>query len=293
MAKIENFFLGDNPFFGVDHLSQERARKKASTSQNFDNALNVIKTSFEMGANGMVVSARPKLEELIEKIKNGSSLIDKINFYPILLSPPNYMTKINEKGLVNSLMDILNQASFKNKLRIISRGGIGIIRKDLLELLKIFIDLEMIQLQDLHIKTVFLHETIMDLSLSLDIKNILEIFQEHIHDKYGLESGLVTKNFSKVVDKLDEWNVDFPKIMTSFNKVGFQMNPSKEECEKSAIRYNGKIVAMSVLAAGYLSLNDAYEYILSQPKINTVTVGISSVEHAKQTLELFMNKNSK
>jgi aryl-alcohol dehydrogenase-like predicted oxidoreductase len=49
---------------------------------------------------------------------------------------------------------------------------------------------------------------------------------------------------------------------------------------------------MSVLAGGYLRLNEAYEYILSQPKIKNVVIGISSIAHAKSTLQLLLNKES-
>jgi hypothetical protein len=47
---------------------------------------------------------------------------------------------------------------------------------------------------------------------------------------------------------------------------------------------------MSVLAGSFLSSAEAYEYILSQPKIKDVVIGISSVTHAKDIVQLFLNK---
>jgi hypothetical protein len=293
-AKIESVLLGDNPFCGVDHLSQERAREKASQSQNFDNMLEVMNYSINAGAKGMVVSTHSKLKDFVDySISKKSDLIKRIEFFPILPYVQGYVLKINEKGLLRTLMDILSPpVGFQKKLKIMTKGGLGAIRRDFFELFKVLIDTELMRIQSLNIKTVFLHDVLTDLALSLNLRNAFKVFQEHLHDEYDIEAGLVTKNFPKLVYKLDEWNLNFATIMTSFNKVGFQMNPSRESCEECLLNYRGDIIAMSILAGGYLRLNEAYEYILSQPKIKNVVIGISSVAHAQNTLQLLLNKEN-
>ncbi|MDQ6865972.1 MAG: hypothetical protein M3044_19360 [Thermoproteota archaeon] len=294
LAKIESVFLGDNPFFGVDHLSQERAREKASQSQNFDNMLEVMDYSLNAGAKGMVVSTHPKLKNFIDYgISRKPNLINKIEFFPILPYVQGYVLKVNEKGLLRTIMDLLSPpVGFQRKLKIMTKGGLGAIKKDFFELFKVLIDTELIRIQNLNIKKVFLHDVLTDLALSLNLRNAFKVFQEHLHDEYDIEAGLVTKNFPKLVYKLDEWNLNFATLMTSFNKVGFQMNPSRESCENCLLDYRGDIIAMSVLAGGYLRLNEAYEYVLSQPKIKNVVIGISSIAHAKSTLQLLLNKET-
>ena len=289
MTRFDSILLGDNPFFGVDHLSQERARQKATISQNFDNALGVINYCVELGVKGIVVSTHPTLKDLISHIRTKSDLIEKIEFNPILPYAQGYVSKINEKGLINTLMETLNPAGFKNKMKIIAKGGLGVIKRDLFDLFRVFIDIELLQLANTKIKTVFLHDVVTDLALSLNLKNIFETFQEHLHDNYKVNAGLVTKNFPKLTDRLNEWDLNFSNIMTSFNKIGFQMNPSRRECEVSLDKFKGDVIAMSVLAGGYIEPSDAYEYILSQPKIKKIVIGVSSIEHAKKTFGLFLN----
>ena len=193
---------------------------------------------------------------------------------------------------VRTLMDILNPpTNFQNKLKILTKGSLGAIRKDIFDLFKVFIDIELAQIpHHTKINTVFLHDVLTDLALSLNLKEIFEIFQTHLQDKYDIEAGLVTKNFPILVSRLHEWNSKFSVIMTSFNKAGFQMNPSKQACEKTLVSYDGNVIAMSVLAGGYLRPKEACDYILSQPKINTIVIGISSIAHAKNTFELFLKK---
>ena len=288
---MESILLGDNPFFGVDHLSHERAREKANISQDFTNALEVIRYCFNAGATGMVVSTHPRLKELIGMIKSDQDLVNKVQFFPILPYVQGYVLKVNEKGMVNTLAEILNQASLQNKFKIITKGGLGILKKDFYSLFKLFIDIELMQLQGTKIKTVFLHDVLTDLALSLRMKNIFDIFQEHLHDHYNVEAGLVTKNFPLLISRLDEWNLHYPHIMTSFNKIGFQMNPSRIECERALQNFDGRVIAMSVYAGGYIKPQEALDYITSLPNLNTAVIGISSVEHAKSTLDLFLGKN--
>jgi hypothetical protein len=294
LAEIESVLLGDNPFFGVDHLSNERARLKAAYSQNFDNIHDVIQYSLQLGAKGMVVSTHPKLKELIEYLRlKSEDMIDKINFFPIIPYTQGYVLKINEKGIVKTLLDIVNPpTSLQNKLKILAKSSLLAIRKDLFELFKFFIDIELLHLSDVNIKAVFLHDVLTDLALSLNLKSLFETFQNHLHDKYSIEAGLITKNFPILAGHLTDWDLKFSTIMTSFNKAGFQMNPSKQSCENCLVNYNGNVIAMSVLAGGYLSAQEAYQYILSQPKIRTVVIGLSSVDHAKNIFEVFVNKKN-
>jgi hypothetical protein len=53
-------------------------------------------------------------------------------------------------------------------------------------------------------------------------------------------------------------------LATPFNKVGFLMNPSRTECEKaSADLSEPTVIAMSILAAGYLKPKEAINYLQS------------------------------
>jgi len=48
--------LGDNPFFGVDHLSHERARQRASRYQTFEGAVKVIETAHQFERLSKIVT---------------------------------------------------------------------------------------------------------------------------------------------------------------------------------------------------------------------------------------------
>ena len=48
--------VGDNPFHGISHLSQERARVRGHAMTYPEYAANLVMTSLENGANGFMFS---------------------------------------------------------------------------------------------------------------------------------------------------------------------------------------------------------------------------------------------
>jgi hypothetical protein len=94
------------------------------------------------------------------------------------------------------------------------------------------------------------------------------------------------------VEKFREWGINLEKILiaTPFNKIGFQMIPLKEECEKAlATLPKPNVLAISILAAGYLEPKEAIDYIARLPNIKGVAVGVSK-KHAKETFKLLREK---
>ncbi len=281
---IDRILLGDNPLMGVDHLSQERARLRGIATAK--NIAELLEFAYNVNVKGFVVSTHPQLKGIIEYLLKYTDLKEKITFYPILPYAYGYVRQMTEKGIVATITDALAPASIYEKARIMFSGGLSLIKKDINGLLKTFIDVELLPLNEVNIKCVFLHDVLTDLALSLNLKDIFELFIEHINDKYKVRAGFVTKNFARLNRKLNEWGIENQVIMAPFNKIGFQMNPSREECEEELKKCNHDVVAMSTLAAGYLKPDEAYDYLFRLPNIKSVVVGVSNKKHAEETFKL-------
>lgn len=283
---IDPILIGDNPFIGVNHLSSEKGRVSAEKFSNEQQVVDILDYASDLGIRGFVASTHPNLRNVVNYITKNTHLADKINLYPILPYAQGYVIKMTEKGIIGAANDILSPASLKEKAGLFIRGGMGILKKDVYALSKILVDVELLPLKKMNIKAVFLHDVFTDLALAMKSKEAFEIFSGHIKDKYNAVPGFVTKNFARLVNQINEWNLDIPLIMTHFNKVGFQMNPSREECEKALENYKGEVIAMATLASGYLKPKEAFEYIFELPKIKSVVVGVSTKHHAKETFEM-------
>ncbi len=106
---------------------------------------------------------------------------------------------------------------------------------------------------------------------------------------HGIEPGFETRNFSYLVNKFKEWGIGFNGLVLAapFNKIGFYMNPSKDECEKSLTDVSGStVIMMSILAAGYLNPGEAIAYVRELSNANAVVVGVSNEKQARETFKL-------
>lgn len=269
---------------GVDHLSQERARQRGIASAS--KIVSLLEFAYSMNVRGFVASTHPQLKGVIEYMLEHTDLSSKINFYPILPYAYGYVRQMTEKGIAATIADALAPASMHEKMRIVFSGGLSMLRKDINGLLKTFVDVELLPFNNVNVRCIFLHDVLVDLALALRLREIFELFIEHVEDKHHARVGFVTKNFARLVRQLDEWGIDDKVIMAPFNKVGFQMNPSREECERALRECKHDVIAMSTLAAGYLKPEEAYEYLFKLPNIRSVVVGVSSKKHAEETFRL-------
>ena len=137
----------------------------------------------------------------------------------------------------------------------------------------------------MNIESVMLHEVVTDMALALGSDWLIKSFIDFLLE-LKIKPGFETRNFAYLVYKFKEWDIDFSRIVIAapFNKVGFQMNPSKKECEKALAEVReSNTIAISILAAGYLRLLEAAEYIQTLSNLKGVAVGVSKEHHACET----------
>jgi len=284
----KQILLGDNPFFGIDHLSQERARKRMQKLNTFSKMTDVMEFVSSLGVKGFVVSTHPQMRDLIKHMQDNTNILKNYEFYPILPYAQGYVSKVTEKGITNTINDLFSQGNIQTRLKIIFKGSSAWLKKDFEKLFETFIDVELLPFSPTKKKIIFLHNAITDLAISLGMKKVIQSFTDHIEKQYGVKPGLVTLNFPSTVKTLEKWGIKPPVIMTPINPLGYQMNPSQEECENYLSKAN--VMAMNVLAGGLLKPKESFNYI-SKLDINSVVIGMSSKDHAKETIEIFQKLN--
>ena len=65
-----------------------------------------------------------------------------LNVYILLPYMAKYVRMMNEKGLINIIIDILKQANFKEKLNLMSQSTFSLINRDFEKILKTILDVE-------------------------------------------------------------------------------------------------------------------------------------------------------
>jgi len=285
--------VGDNPFHGISHLSQERSRARDRRIDSVDYAAELVRISCENGADGFMFTVSDTTLSIIEALRE-SGTVRNMELYAIVPYSYEYVRMATQTGGVSGLAKkIGKQIALSGNIRAILMGLKGIAFTDLEAILKTYITFEVSRIKSTagkgtRLGSILLHEVMTEMALAFDLDWLFKSYIDFV-TKMGMNPGFETRNFAYLVRKFKEWHIDFRDcvIATPFNKAGFQMNPSKTECEEALSSIGvSKVVAMSVLAAGYIKPVDAFEYLRSLSNISGVVVGVSKESQARETFGL-------
>jgi hypothetical protein len=284
--------VGDNPFHGISHLSQARARARNEQISFTEYAGNLVVSSIESGANGFMFSVSETtlatLQTVTQRIGD-----EPLELYAIVPYAYEYVRLATQLGPVGLAKKLGKKIVLSGNSGAIFNGLKGVIRMDPESLMKTYLLYEISRIKSsagkhMNIASVMLHEVVTDMLLSMNADWLVKSYINFL-SKRKIKPGFETRNFVYLVNKFKEWDIDFSKIVIAapFNKVGFQMVPSKEECEKALAEIpESNTIAFSILAAGYLELEEAADYVQTLSNLKGVAVGVSKEHHARETFAI-------
>lgn len=284
MYKEKILLVGDNPFQGVSHLSQDRARERGNEVTDPKYAAELVRLSLENGANGFMFSVSDTTLSILRVLsKNG--ITPKL--YAIAPAASDYVRLASQLGTPGMAAYLARQILISGNPKAIASGFKGVIGQDPVSLMKAFLYYEIYRIRSVTTPVAnpycfMLHEIVTDMALAL---NLSWLFKAYIDFMLGLKikPGFETRNSPWLIDRFIKWGIDLDKItlVLPFNKVGFQMSPSKTDCERALMNIpKTEVVAMSVLASGYIALPEAIDYINGIPQLKGIVVGVSREKHA-------------
>jgi len=297
LAKMSNesekmLLVGDNPFHGISHLSQERARVRGDAITHAEHAAKLVTTSIENGATGFMFSVSEITLSILRMIREtGGS--ERLRLYAIVPYAYEYVRLVTQIGVLGLAKNFAKQIAVSGNVKAIAMGLKGVIRVDPVALMKTYLIYEISRIKSsagkqANLDSVLLHEIITDMALALNLDWLFKSYVDFMLE-LGTKPGFETRNFVFLTNKFKEWSIDFEKIAIAapFNKVGFQMNPSKDECEKALANLpETEVLAISVLAAGYLKPLEASKYLQTLPNLKGIVVGVSKETQARETFRL-------
>jgi hypothetical protein len=288
MEVIDKIIFGDNQFFGINHMSQEKAQQLAEQFFDINNIYKVYQMAFDSGIRAIMLNSNDRAAEICNHFRSKPEYAD-IAFYPSIPYPHKYANLITEKGILPAINSIVfKENSAKNIFGMMAQGGMAVISKDAISLMKMLVDIEMKMFRGLNVKVVFLQNIVTDLILGLDVKEVFYEYCKHIRKKYNAIPGLITQNLPELRRKFMEWGIDEVVICSSFNKIGYLMSPNVQAYIDVAKENDPKkyqLMAMSTLASGAISPKAAYDFINAQ-NIQSVVFGASSKKHIEETVSL-------
>lgn len=289
MEKIDRIIFGDNQFFGINHMSEDKAQQLAEKFYDIQNIYNVYDIAFANGIKAVMLNSNERAKEICEYFRQNKSKYGDIAWYPSIPYPHKYANLVAEKGIFPAINEVLfSNNSVGGALSMIAKGGMAVLGKDVIKLMQMLVDAEAKMFKGLNVKVLFLQNIITDLILGYEMRQIFEAYCDYIRKKYGVLPGLITQNMPRLKQKLEEWGIDEVVICSSINKIGYLMSPSVQ-AYTDAIGKNDsakyQLMAMCTLASGAIKATEAYEFINSL-NIQSVVFGASSEKNIKETVSL-------
>jgi hypothetical protein len=289
MEQVDRIILGDNQFFGINHMSQEKAQQLSEQFYNIENIFKVYHHAYDAGIRAFMLNSHARADDICKYFRKNKSSFEGVSWYPSLPYAYKYANLVAEKGIMPAINEVLfNDNSARGVLGMITKGSMAVLTKDAFKLMQMLVDVELRAFKGMNIKVVFLQNIITDLMLGYAVKEVFYEFCEYIQKRYNAMPGLVTQNMPYLKSKLEEWSITDVVICSSFNKIGYLMSPDRDSYIKAAFGNDStkyQLIAMSTLASGAISAKEAYEFI-NQQNIQSVVFGASSKVHIEETLRL-------
>jgi len=262
---VEEILLGDNPFIGVSHLSQEKARLELSEVSKLEAKVEVLKAGLEGGVTGFTFSTHQSNLELLEYMREiCPEVLEKLSYYILIPYAQGYVRKANVYGTVGLAKTIIRSILFNHPLDIVS----FVITFNPSRVASLFIGTEVGPylriLPRERIKAILLHEILTELIMAYDLVELLRELKRYVERKLGVDFGLETRNIGQLEKILERCGVEVKYVMTPMNPLGYQMSPSREKAERAIqelAERGAKIIAINILASGAVTLEEACKYL--------------------------------
>jgi len=280
---MDRVLFGDNQFFGVNHMSEEKARAQAMRFQDLQAIIDVLDAAYAEGIRTFMCTTHDRMADICDHFRANPAKYPDYQFYPCMPYAHKYANAVTENGMIEALRMFLPQ---DGAVGAMLKGGLALANKDIEVIMQLLIDAEMKMFHGLKTPVIFMQNVITDLLLGLGMKQTLRIFHDHVRNKYGAEPGYITMNLPLLLDVLDELGIDNPIVCANINKIGFRMSGGITAYEAAIAQRRFRPVAMSVLASGAISPRAAIEYVCGQPRIESIVFGASSRSNIRQTKAL-------
>lgn len=279
---MDRVILGDNQFFGVDHLSDEKARQKEQRFKDTREIIKVIDAAYEVGIRTFMCTTYARIEEICDHIRANPSQYVDFKMYPCMPYAHKYANAVTEMGIVGTLKHYTGG----NVVGSIMRGGMAVVQRDAVKLMQLLVDAEMTMFRGMNIEAIFLQNVVTDLILGLGMYDVFAEFVKYVKSKYDAEAGFITMNLPMLTRALEDVGVNNPIICASINKIGFRVSGSMEDYEKVLEEGKVRAIAMQVYAAGAIRPNEALDYVCRLKGVESVLFGASTKPHIQQTYNL-------
>ena len=125
---MERILFGDNQFFGVNHMSEEKARSQAMRFQDINNIIEVLQAALQAGAGGFMCTTHDTIEKIADDVRANPAKWAGFTFYPGMPYAHKYANAVTELGYFDAMRKFLPKEGLVDS---VLRGSKAVLGKDI------------------------------------------------------------------------------------------------------------------------------------------------------------------
>ena len=280
---MDRIIFGDNQFFGVNHMSEEKARAQSIRFRDTRSIVEVLDCAYSLGIRTFMCTTHERMAEICDHFRTNAERYPDYRFYPCMPYAHKYANAVTELGLIGALRSFLPDTG---AILAVMQGAKALATSDIETITRLLIDAEMKMFAGLSTPVIFLQNVVTDLLLGLRFKDSFRIFSDHVRERYHAEPGFITMNIPMLLNVLDEVGIENPIVCANINKAGFRMSGGIELYERTLRSRTFRPIAMSVFASGAIPPVEAVDYVCKLKQVQSIVFGASTRQHIEQTRDL-------
>lgn len=280
---MDKLLFGDNQFFGINHMSEEKARGQAMRFQDTNAILDVLGAAFDAGIRTFMCTTHDKISEIMAAQAQNPERWAGFQYYPCMPYAHKYANAVTEHGMLGALSHFMPDEGL---LKTALSGTKALATKDAEGIAKLLIDMEMKPFKGVTAPIVFIQNVFTDLLLGMGYFEAFRIFDDHIRQKHGAEPAYITMNLPALLEALEGQGIERPIICANINKIGFRMSGGLDAYTDALQSGRVRGVAMSIFASGAIPPDEAIHWLSEMPGVESVVFGASSARNIQSTKSL-------
>ncbi len=280
---LDRLLFGDNQFFGINHMSEEKARTQAMRFQDLSAVIDVLDSAYDEGVRTFMCTTHDRIADVCDHMRANPDRYQDFQFYPCMPYAHKYANAVTDHGMVGALLHFMPDDGL---IKTAFKGATSLAGKDINGMLRILIDAEMKMFRGLNTPVIFMQNVIVDLILGMGMADVLKVFHDHIREKYNAEPGFITMNMPALYKALTEAGIENPIICSNINKIGFRTCGGLDAYEETLRTGKLRAIAMSIFASGAIPPREAIEWLSKLPNLEAIVFGASSRRNIVSTRDL-------
>ena len=174
---MDRLLFGDNQFFGVNHMSEEKARAQTMRFQSLDAVIDVLDAAYDAGVRTFMCTTHDRVGDDRDR-RAPAGALPGLSVLPVHARTPTSTPTPSPRTACSARCKrfLPDEGLFDAAIR----GGSSMAKKDIEGVTTLLIDAEMKMFDGLRTPVVFLQNVVVDLLLGLGFKDAFRIFADHV-----------------------------------------------------------------------------------------------------------------